>query len=44
MDRDEGVLHCEAGCVLESLQHLVAADGFEMPVDLGAKGTCQIGA
>ena len=38
-----GVLVCEAGCVLEELDHIVAGHGFMMPLDLGAKGTCQIG-
>ncbi|XP_050422822.1 D-2-hydroxyglutarate dehydrogenase, mitochondrial-like [Adelges cooleyi] len=38
-----GVLVCEAGCVLESLMGHVESHGFMMPLDLGSKGSCQIG-
>ena len=38
-----GTLVCEAGCILEQLDNHVAAQGFTMPLDLGAKGSCQIG-
>lgn len=38
-----GVLVCQAGCVLENLMNYVQNEGFIMPFDLGAKGTCQIG-
>lgn len=34
---------CQAGCVLENLMNHVQNEGFIMPFDLGAKGTCQIG-
>jgi FAD/FMN-containing dehydrogenase len=53
MDRDEGILKCQSGCVLQDLQDhaaLAAASDEEgkgrswlVPIDLGAKGTCQIG-
>ena len=43
VDEDSGHLVCEAGCVLEALQAHVAARGHTMPLDLGAKGSCQIG-
>ena len=43
VDVDAGHLVCEAGCVLEALQGHVAELGFTMPLDLGAKGSCQIG-
>ena len=43
IDEHAGHLVCEAGCVLETLQAQVAAKGFTMPLDLGAKGSCQIG-
>ena len=42
-DETSGILTCEAGCVLEALQEYVWARGFTMPLDLGAKGSCQIG-
>ncbi|TYZ64352.1 hypothetical protein PybrP1_000264 [[Pythium] brassicae (nom. inval.)] len=42
-DAVSGILVCEAGCVLETLDTYVAKEGYMMPLDLGAKGTCQIG-
>lgn len=37
-------LVCEAGCVLETLEiQLKEKAGLIMPLDLGSKGTCQIG-
>ena len=38
-----GMLTCEAGCVLEQLDRHVGEQGHTMPLDLGAKGSCQIG-
>ena len=38
-----GTLVCQAGCILEHLDSQVSAQGFTMPLDLGAKGSCQIG-
>ena len=34
---------CEAGCVLEALEHALNVRGMTVPLDLGAKGKCQIG-
>ena len=42
-DPISGVLVCDAGCVLQSLHDHLAEFGFVMPIDLGARGTCQIG-
>ncbi|GJP84189.1 hypothetical protein CLOP_g14277 [Closterium sp. NIES-67] len=42
-DEVSGILDCEAGCILESLDTFLADRGFAMPLDLGAKGSCQIG-
>ena len=33
-----GILVCQAGCILESLDKLMEDHGFIMPLDLGAKG------
>ena len=33
-----GVLVCEAGCILETLETYCNSKGFTMPLDLGAKG------
>ncbi|KAK7579939.1 hypothetical protein V9T40_000568 [Parthenolecanium corni] len=38
-----GVLVCQSGCVLETLMNFLQEQGFIMPLDLGAKGSCQIG-
>ena len=38
-----GTLVCQAGCILGHLDNQVSAQGFTMPLDLGAKGSCQIG-
>ncbi len=43
LDEASGVLVCEAGCVLESLETLARSKGYTMPLDLAAKGTCNIG-
>uniref|UniRef100_A0A2N9GQR8 D-2-hydroxyglutarate dehydrogenase n=1 Tax=Fagus sylvatica TaxID=28930 RepID=A0A2N9GQR8_FAGSY len=42
-DQVSGVLVCEAGCILENLVSFLDNEGFIMPLDLGAKGSCQIG-
>ena len=42
-DRESGVVTCEAGCILETLENEVETHGYTMPLDLGAKGSCQIG-
>ena len=43
LDEAAGVLTCEAGCILEHLDQFLELKGFCMPLDLGAKGSCQIG-
>ncbi|KAJ8650457.1 hypothetical protein MRB53_003480 [Persea americana] len=43
LDKVSGILVCEAGCILENLDSFLANQGFIMPLDLGAKGSCQIG-
>ncbi|KAI9099726.1 hypothetical protein DFS34DRAFT_592639 [Phlyctochytrium arcticum] len=42
-DEVSGILTCDAGCVLEVLDGWLAEKGYMMPLDLGAKGSCQIG-
>lgn len=42
-DSDLGVITCEAGCILENLDEFLEQHGYCMPLDLGAKGSCQIG-
>lgn len=43
MDEVSGVMVCEAGAVLQRADDAAAAAGYMMPLDLGAKGSCQIG-
>jgi len=33
-----GILICQAGCVLEKIDHFLAEKGYLFPLDLGAKG------
>ncbi|KAG1459267.1 hypothetical protein G6F56_006199 [Rhizopus delemar] len=42
-DSVSGILTADAGCVLEVLDNWLAEKGYMMPLDLGAKGSCQIG-
>ncbi|KAG8933028.1 hypothetical protein FRC02_000215 [Tulasnella sp. 418] len=42
-DPVSGILVCDAGCVLENLSEYLAPHKHIMPLDLGAKGSCQIG-
>ncbi|RHZ84809.1 hypothetical protein Glove_74g25 [Diversispora epigaea] len=42
-DHLSGSLICDGGCILENLDNYLAEKGFMMPLDLGAKGSCQIG-
>uniref|UniRef100_I3IY65 D-2-hydroxyglutarate dehydrogenase, mitochondrial n=1 Tax=Oreochromis niloticus TaxID=8128 RepID=I3IY65_ORENI len=42
-DSISGVLTCQAGCVLENLSFYLEERDYIMPLDLGAKGSCQIG-
>eukprot|EP00047_Mylnosiga_fluctuans_P022669 m.124067 g.124067 ORF g.124067 m.124067 type:complete len:493 (-) comp9342_c0_seq4:1100-2578(-) len=43
IDDVSGVVVCQAGCVLQALEERLERNGFAMPLDLGAKGSCQIG-
>ena len=42
-DPVSGILVAEAGVILESADNYLAEKGFIFPLDLGAKGSCQIG-
>ncbi|XP_044730727.1 D-2-hydroxyglutarate dehydrogenase, mitochondrial isoform X3 [Chrysoperla carnea] len=42
-DENSGILVCQAGCILEVLDSYLNEKGFMMPIDLGAKGSCNIG-
>lgn len=39
----DGILQCDAGCILQDLQTFAASRHHLVPVDLGAKGSCCIG-
>lgn len=43
LSQDDGILHCQAGCILQDLQDYATKHNCLVPIDLGAKGTCQIG-
>ncbi|KAG2385548.1 hypothetical protein C9374_003363 [Naegleria lovaniensis] len=38
-----GTLVCQSGCILEQLNLFLNEKGYQMPLDLAAKGSCQIG-
>eukprot|EP01039_Chlorochromonas_danica_P010627 gene10627-11778_t len=38
-----GIITCEAGCILAHLNDVVKDLGYQIPLDLGAKGSCMIG-
>ena len=42
-DSDSGILVCQSGAILQTLEEYVNQKGFIMPYDLGAKGSCLIG-
>ncbi|TCD66383.1 hypothetical protein EIP91_001432 [Steccherinum ochraceum] len=42
-DPVSGILVADAGCILESLSEYLAPHRHIVPLDLGAKGSCQIG-
>ncbi|KAF9115181.1 hypothetical protein BGX27_008659 [Mortierella sp. AM989] len=42
-DNISGALVCDAGCILEALEKHLDEYGYITPLDLGAKGSCQIG-
>ncbi|KAI1107241.1 D-lactate dehydrogenase 2 mitochondrial precursor [Jackrogersella minutella] len=42
-DEDSGVLVADSGVVLEVADQFLAEKGYIFPLDLGAKGSCQIG-
>lgn len=42
-DEVGGTLVLDAGCILELVDHFLAEKGYIFPLDLGAKGSCQIG-
>ncbi|XP_069474228.1 D-2-hydroxyglutarate dehydrogenase, mitochondrial isoform X1 [Ambystoma mexicanum] len=43
LDSISGTLVCQAGCILENLNQYLEDRDFVMPLDLGSKGSCQIG-
>ncbi|XP_003384734.1 PREDICTED: D-2-hydroxyglutarate dehydrogenase, mitochondrial-like [Amphimedon queenslandica] len=43
LDETAGVLVCQSGCVLKDLDNYLSERNLMMPLDLGAKGSCQIG-
>jgi FAD/FMN-containing dehydrogenase len=42
-DEVSGALVVDAGCILEVVDNYLAEKGYIFPLDLGAKGSCQIG-
>ncbi|CCH61739.1 hypothetical protein TBLA_0F01970 [Henningerozyma blattae CBS 6284] len=42
-DEINGILKCDPGIILQDAQEFLASKGYIFPIDLGAKGSCQIG-
>ncbi|KAG0141811.1 hypothetical protein CROQUDRAFT_663316 [Cronartium quercuum f. sp. fusiforme G11] len=42
-DETSGILTADAGCILQNLDDFLNPKGYIVPLDLGAKGSCQIG-
>jgi len=43
LDKHSGILVCDAGCILQNLHEYANMHGYLLPLDIGSKGTCQIG-
>ncbi len=43
IDEESSIVTCEAGVILENLNNQCKEKGLMVPLDLGAKGSCQIG-
>ena len=43
IDVHSGILTCDAGAILQNLHEYANERGYLLPLDIGAKGTCQIG-
>ncbi|CAG9771345.1 unnamed protein product [Ceutorhynchus assimilis] len=43
IDENSGTVVCQAGVILEELDNALAGKGLMVPLDLGSKGSCQIG-
>jgi len=42
-DESTSILTCGPGAILETIQNYAKERGYQVPLDLGAKGSCQIG-
>lgn len=43
LDETTGILQCQAGCILQTVQDHARERQHLVPIDLGAKGSCQVG-
>ena len=43
IDKYSGILMCDAGAILQNLHDYATENGRLFPLDIGSKGTCQIG-
>ncbi|PLW26706.1 hypothetical protein PCASD_20758 [Puccinia coronata f. sp. avenae] len=42
-DQTSGIISVDAGCILQTVDDFLKEKGFIFPLDLGAKGSCQVG-
>jgi FAD/FMN-containing dehydrogenase len=43
LSSSSGILTLQAGCVLQDVESFLNSKGYTFPLDLGAKGSCQVG-
>jgi FAD/FMN-containing dehydrogenase len=43
IDTDSNILKSQSGCILQNLDEYLGKQNLMVPLDLGAKGSCQIG-
>ena len=42
-DDTKGILSAQAGCIMEDLSDYVIEQGFDLPYNIGSRGSCCIG-
>lgn len=43
VNTDSNIIACQSGCILQNLDEHLSKENLMVPLDLGAKGSCQIG-
>lgn len=43
LNTDSSIISCQSGCILQNIDEYLSKENLMVPLDLGAKGSCQIG-